>query len=226
MAEPWATLLPLAITSALFPVEAAITLLLVRSAGGVAKAAGWVLGMTLVRVAQYALLGGILEVATDDGKGGTSAVEGAILLVVAVLLLANAGRKAAKLGDADAPPPAWMTKLDGLGPRGSFVAGVAFLGVNPKHWAISMAAIGAVTDAGLAGVDGWVAFLAFVIVAQSLYLAAIVLAVAAPAVADRVLGGIAGALERHSTPIMVAVSGIFGAWFLVRALTAFGILGG
>jgi hypothetical protein len=226
MPEPWATLLPLAITSALFPIEAAITLLLLRSAGGVAKASAWVAGMTIVRLAQYAVLGGVLEAATDDGAAGTSAAEGAILLVVALLLLANAGRKAAKLGDADAPAPAWMTRLDGMGPRGSFAAAVAFLGLNPKHWAISLGAIGAVADAGRTGVDGWVAFLVFVLVAQSLYLAAVALAVAAPSTASRVLGGIAGALERHSTPIMVGVSAIFGVWFLAKALAAFGILGG
>ena len=86
MTELWTTLIPLAVATAVLPIQVAITILMLRSAGGRAKAGAWIAGMTLVRLVQYAVFGLILERAMDDVATGTSPVEGALLLVVAVLL--------------------------------------------------------------------------------------------------------------------------------------------
>src|SRR5215203_5163835 len=113
MPELWTALLPLAIGSALIPIEIALTIVLLRSQGGVPKALAWVGGMTVVRLAQLIVLGSVIRVAVDDGQGGTSIVEGTILLVVGVVFLVVAARKATDQPDEDAPPPGWMTVLDG-----------------------------------------------------------------------------------------------------------------
>src|SRR5687767_9545826 len=104
MTELWATLIPVALLTAVMPGQVAITILMLRVPGGLARAGAWVAGMTVVRLAQFALLFLVLEPATDDGQAGTSLVEGALLLVVAVLLLVSAARKLANQPDEDTPP--------------------------------------------------------------------------------------------------------------------------
>jgi hypothetical protein len=66
MTDLWTTLIPLAIATAVLPVQVAITILMLRSAGGRARAGGWIAGMTVVRLLQYAVFGLILERAMDD----------------------------------------------------------------------------------------------------------------------------------------------------------------
>ena len=80
--------------------------------------------MTLVRLAQYAVFGLVLGRAMDDDPAGTSPVEGTLLLVVGMLLLVSAARKIAKQPDEDAPPPRWMTMVDGI-----------LRAVGPSSWA-------------------------------------------------------------------------------------------
>ena len=72
----WSTLIPLALGSAIIPVEIALTILVLKTPGGVPKALAWVGGMTAVRLAQWVVLGPIVETAVDDGQPGTSLVEG------------------------------------------------------------------------------------------------------------------------------------------------------
>ena len=108
MTELWTTLIPIALITAVMPGQVAITILMLRVPGGVARAGAWVGGMTVVRLAQFALLFLVLEPATDDGEPGTSLVEGALLLVVAILLLVSAARKLVNQPDEDARRrPGW-----------------------------------------------------------------------------------------------------------------------
>ena len=151
MPELWTTLLPLAIGSAVIPIEIALTVVVLRTPGGVPNALAWVGGMTVVRLAQLLLLGPVIEVAVDDGQPGTSVAEGAILLVVGVLFLVIAARKATNQPDEDAPPPGWMTLLDGASAARAFLLGAGVIAVNPKLWAFTIAAIGAIGDAQLGG---------------------------------------------------------------------------
>ena len=223
MTELWTTLLPIAIATTLMPVELTLTLVMLRAPGGRAAAGGWIGGKTVARLVQYALVGGVLAIAVDDGEPGTSPVEGALLLVVAILLLVAAARKAANQPDEDAPPPRWMTQIAGIRPSRSFLLGAGFVGFSPKLWAFTLAAIGAIADAGLGGAEGWLVYIVFVVLASSLHLAALAFAFLAPARADATLGRLVGSLERNSRAVMIVVSAAFGAWFLVKALAAFGV---
>jgi hypothetical protein len=224
--EPWTTLVALAIVTAILPVQVAVTVLLLRSPGGRAKAAGWIGGMTVVRLVQYLVLGGVLDAAIDDqAEAGPSAVEGALLLVVAVLLLVSAARKAANQPDDDTPPPGWMTKTASMTPGRAFLLGAGVVALSPKLWALTLGAIGAIAEAGQGGAAGWAVFVAWTIGAQALHLAALLAAVVAPARSDALLERAGGALERYNRPVMIALGTVFGAWFLAKALTAFGVLG-
>jgi hypothetical protein len=224
MPELWTTLLPLAFGSAVIPIEIALTIVVLRAPGGVPKALAWVAGMTVVRLAQLLLLGPVIDVAVDDGQPGTSVAEGAILLVVGVLFLVIAARKATNQPDEDAPPPGWMSLLDGASAGRAFLLGAGVIAVNPKLWAFTIAAIGAIGDADLGGAASVGAFVAFVALAQSVHLAAIAVTMLAPGRAKVVLDGLNGWLERHSRTLLIGLSAVFGVWLLVLALRAFGIL--
>jgi threonine/homoserine/homoserine lactone efflux protein len=222
MTDLWTTLIPLAIATAVLPIQVAITILMLRSAGGRARAGGWIAGMTLVRLAQYAVFGLILERAMDDAATGTSPAEGALLLVVAVLLLVSAGRKIANQPDEDAPPPRWLTMVDGVTASRAFLMGAGLVALSPKLWAFTLGAIGAVRDAELDLAAGWVVFIIWLIAAESLHLIALFAALVAPARADVLLARAGGALERRSRELMIGVGLVFGIWFLLKALAAFG----
>lgn len=154
MTELWATLIPLAVATAVLPIQIAITILMLRSAGGRSKAGALIAGMTLVRLLQYAVFGAILAPAMDDAETGTSPVEGALLLVVAVLLLVSAARKLASQPDEDAPPPRWMTMADAITAGRAFLMGAGLVALSPKLWAFTLGAIGAIRDAGLDSATG------------------------------------------------------------------------
>lgn len=223
MAELWTTLLPLAVTTAVLPVQLTVTILMLRSPGGRSTAGAWIGGMTVLRLLQYAVFGVVLERAVDDGVPGTSPVEGALLLVVGVFLLVSAARKAANQPDEDAPPPRWMTMVDGVSPGRAFLMGVGLVAFSPKLWAFTLGAIGAISDAQPSPVQGWILFVVWVAMAQALHLLAWATAVLAPKRAEPLLDRAGIVLERNSRPLVIGVSGVFGTWFLLKALAAFGI---
>jgi threonine/homoserine/homoserine lactone efflux protein len=222
MTELWTTLIPLAVATAVLPIQVAITILMLRSAGGRSKAGALIAGMTLVRLLQYAVFGAILAPAMDDAESGTSTVEGALLLVVAVLLLVSAARKLASQPDEDAPPPRWMTMVDAITAGRALLMGAGLVALSPKLWAFTLGAIGAIRDAGLDSAAGWVVFIVWVLAAEALHLLALGAALAAPARADELLARAGDALERHSRDVMIGVGLVFGVWFLLKALAAFG----
>ena len=220
--ELWSTLIPIAVATTLMPVELTFTLVMLRGTGGRSRAGGWIAGKTVARLVQYGLLASVLVTAVDD-EPGTSPVEGALLLVVAILLLVAAVRKATNQPDEDAPPPRWMTSIGDMRPGRAFLLGAGFVAVSPKLWAFTLAAIGAIADAQLGGAEGWIVYLVFIVFATGLHLAALAFAVVAPSRADATLGRAVDGLERNSRPVLILVSGVFGVWFLIKALRAFGI---
>lgn len=224
MAELWGSLIPLAIASAFLPIQVAITVLMLGTPGGRPRAMAWVGGMTVVRLAQWLVFGLILGQAVDDGEPGTSAVEAALLLVVSVIFFISAARKLAKQPDEDDPPPGWMLRIPLITPAKAFAMGAAVVGLSPKLWVFTLGAIGAIEDAEPSAGTGFALFVMFVLLAQSVHLGAIGLALVSPSRADRVLGAISGALARHGRTVTIALGLGFGAWFLLKSLTAWGIL--
>ena len=221
------TLIPLAIGSAVVPVQIIITILLLRSPGGRITAVAWVAGMTAIRLVQGLVFGLLLGARSDDaggGDGGSSVLVSVVLLVLAILFYVVAARQLLKHPDDDAPPPKWMAMLDGVAPGRAFLLGVGLVAISAKFWVFTLGAIAAIGDAGL-GLSGSIAaFLLFVVLAESIHLAAVGFSYAAPARAEAALARFSALLERYNGPIVIALSLVFGTWFLIKALTGLGII--
>ena len=225
MTDLWSTLVPLAVASAVVPVQLIVTIVLVESS--LRTAAAWVAGMATLRLLQGLLFGVVLTAAgpTDSGaSSGPGPLASTLLLVLAVLFYVTALRKALAGDDPDAPPPAWMEKARSLTPWRAYLAGMAFLAIAVKFWVFTLGAIGAITDAELGRAAGIGTFVAFVVLAQSGHLAILTLAAAGSQRSAAVLGGFSEWLRRNSRVVAIVLGVVFGTWFLGKALSGFGIL--
>jgi hypothetical protein len=219
-----ANLLPLIVAAAVLPAWIIITLLLLRGKGGVIKAAAFAAGALAVRLLQGILFGLIFGAATDGAdEQEASVIASTLLLVVGILLLVTAVKKWRKEDDPDAPPPQWMTALGGLSALKAFGMGALLMAVALKQWVFTLSAIAVIEEAQLDPAGSVLSYLFFVLAAQSLVLAPVIAAALAPAQSARLLDATLGWLERNNRVITIAVSLIFGAWFLWKGLT--GLIG-
>ena len=183
--------------------------------------------MTAIRLLQGLVFGLLLGARGGEagGEDGTSSVlVSVILLVLAILFYVVAARQLLKHPDDDAPPPRWMAMLDGVAPGKAFLLGVGLVAISAKFWVFTLGAIAAIGDASLGPGGSIVAFLLFVALAESIHLAAVGFAYAAPARADAGLARFSALLERYNGPIKIVLGLVFGTWFLVKALTGLGII--
>lgn len=222
------TLIPLIVGSAIVPVQIIVTILLLRAPGGRVAGLAWVAGMTTVRLLQGLVFGLILGsrgVATGaTGDDASNVIVSVVLLVLAVLFYVVVAKQLFRHPDEDAPPPRWMAMLDGVSPGKAFALGFGLVAISAKFWVFTLAAIAAIGAAALGQPGATIAFLLYVALAESILLAAVGFAYAAPARADAALGRFSGVLERYNRPIMIVLGLVFGTWFLVKGLSGLGIL--
>jgi hypothetical protein len=212
------TLVALGIGSALFPAQITITVMLLRSAPGRIAAVGWVGGLTALRLLQGVVFGLILSSArtTEPGRQEAS--------VLAVAFYVLAARKVLDGPDEDAPPPRWLARLEAVTPVRAFLLGAGVLAISVKAWVFTLGAIEAIGDARLGQPGSAVAFLLFVVLAQSIHLAAVGMTYAMPDRSSSVLERFADVLTRYGRQIVIALGLVFGTWFLLQALSGFGVL--
>jgi hypothetical protein len=221
----WGSLLPLAIASAIVPVQLVITVLLLRSGHGRVVSLAWLAGMLSVRFGQGIVIGLILGPdVLDDGASGPGTALSLLLLLVAILFLVMAARKLAGGSDEDAPPPRWMAGVESATPGRAFLMGVGMLMIGAKFWVFTLGAISAIEAADIGQGGALLAYLVFVLLAMSVHLGIVGMAYAAPARADVVLTRFSGLLTRYDRPVTIALGTIFGIWFLVKALEGLGII--
>lgn len=223
MDNPWAALLPLIAGSALVPVQLLVTILLIANSRGTAVA--WVAGTTTVRVVQGVLFGlvlGFADVSADDS--GPGPIASTLLLVVALLFLLTAAKHLVGVQDPDAPPPRWMSAIDGISPARAFLFGAGAVTIGVKFWVFTLTAIAVIADADLGQPGATFAFVVFVVLASSANLALIGVAFATPRRADVVLGRMSDWLTGHNRLLMIVIGGLFGTWFLFKALDGYGVL--
>jgi hypothetical protein len=222
----WTTLIPLVLGSAILPIQIAITVLLLRSDAGRVAAIAWVGGMTVVRLAQGIVFGLVFggDPAEPDDPEDTRLVASTLLLVVAIVFLVTAARKLLRQPDDDAPPPAWMSMVESVTPARAFLLGAGVVAISAKLWAFTLAAIGAIAEAGIGQPGAAVAFLIFIVAAQSIHLGAIGITMILPERSDAMLERVSGALQRYDRAIMVTLGLVFGGWLLLKALTGLGVL--
>ncbi|HKJ11517.1 MAG TPA: GAP family protein [Ornithinimicrobium sp.] len=224
MTSLWTTLLPIIIGSALVPVQVLITVLLLRSEKGRRTAVGYVGGLTTVRLLQGLLFGILLSsgssMSSDDHTTRTSV----ILLIMGLLFLVSGVRSIRKDPDPDDPPPKWLTMTQTVGPVGAFGFGVLTLAIAPKFWVFTLGAIAAIQASPVGQPVSTLVFLLFVVLAEGLHVAVLVVAFAVPAKSAEVLAVVGQWLEDNNRIIMIVVSLVFGTWFVAKALQGFGVI--
>lgn len=219
-------LVPLVIGSALLPFQITVTVLLLRSVAGRRTAIAWVAGMTAVRLAQGLLFGSIIEASVGSRRrpDGPGEVESTILLIVAIVFYITAIKKIIDVPDEDAPSPRWKSIVESLQPGRAFLLGLAAVGLSAKLWAMTLAALGAIAEAGFDQAASALWYVAFTVGAMAIHYVILGATFLSPDRAERGLDWFSGALVRYDRPVMAGLGIIFGTIFMVIALRGLGVL--
>lgn len=217
------SLLPFIIGGALVPVQIIIVILLLTGEKrGPLKAIAFVLGMTLARLAQGLLFQLIITGGSGDpadANPNLSAIKSTLLLVLGLLLLTTAWKKWIKEPDPDAPPPKWLTMLDGLTPLRALLFGAGFILIAVKLWVFTLGALSVIDGAQLGIRETFLVFLGYILLAQSLLIIPILIRLILPNRAKVWLKSFGGWLEKHNDRIVMVVSLVFGLLFLYQGIT-------
>jgi hypothetical protein len=214
-------LTPLIIAAALAPVFVIIVLLLLTGDGGLGTALAFAAGVVAIRLVQGVIFGLLFGASAYADEGDEQrAIVSVLLLVIGVLLLVTAVGKLAKEDDPDATPPKWMTMFHGVTPLKALGFGALLVAIVPKQWIFMLGAIGSIRQGDLSRAEGIAAYLIYVLGASALMLAPIVVRIVAPRRSPAILDAGRGWLERNSGAIVIAVSAIFGTYFLWKGTSA------
>ena len=213
-------LLPLMIGAALVPIASIIVLLLLSNPGGVLKGVAFVGGAIVLRLAQGVVFGYIFtsDLAATSETGGNLIVS-TLLLVMGILMLITAFRKWDREEDPDALPPRWIATLGSLTFLKAFGMGAAQVAIAAKQWVFTLSAIGVIGKAQLAPPASIGLFLVYVLAAQAFGLIAVIAVAVAPRAAGTAIAQARRWLERNNRPILIAVSVMFGLFFLFKGIT-------
>jgi hypothetical protein len=214
------SLLPLIIGSALVPVQIIIDILLLKNPKqGLLKALAYVGGMTTLRLLQGLIFGLILTnsvAASTQEASGKGPIVSTLLLVLGILLLVTAYKQWRKDDDPDAPPPKWLTVIDSISPLKAFGLGFGLLLIGGKFWVFTLGAIGIIGQAQLGQPSSTVAYLLFILLAESLLLIPILIRIIIPKQSSSLLEKTSAWLTRYNRSIIIIVSLVFGLIFLYQ----------
>lgn len=216
------SLLPYIIASAVVPLQIIIGLLLLKSPNqGLLKAVAYVAGMTVTRLAQGLIFGFIFSESStlaEEGSGKNPVIS-TLLLVLGILLLIAAYKKWRREEDPDDPPPKILTMIDSLTPLKAFGIGLGLPLVAVKLWVFTLSALATIAAAQLDHLSSTIAYLLFILLAESLLLLPILIRIVIPRRSQSLLTKISDWLTENSRPITVGVSLIFGLFFLKSGIT-------
>lgn len=223
----WASLIPLIIGSAILPMQIVVTIVLRRSRAGLLAAAGFVAGMTVLRLVQGLALGLLLGSAQSMEtklQTGAGPVASTVLLMAGILLLATALRQSLTGEDPDAPPPRWLGLAAAMKPRAAFGFGMLLVALGGKWWLFTLGAVAAIADADLGPLHSVAVYLIFVALAELPVLLIVLGSALAPRRSGPVLDAVSTWMEKHNHGIVIAACLVFGVWFVVTSLQDFGVL--
>jgi hypothetical protein len=207
-------LVPLMIAAMAMPTWILLVLFLLRANRGPAKALAFVGGVTAVRFVQGVVFGVALSATIGPRRHSQwEALVSALLLVTGILMWAAALRQVSRTVDPAGASPIssrWMSVIHSLTPVQAFGLGTLLVATSARAWLFTLAAISIIGQAALASAESLVAFLLYVLGAELLLLAPIVLSVRSPTRFDAA----ARWLEAHERPIVIAVSLILGGYFV------------
>ncbi len=187
MGQAIGSVLPLAVAIAIFPIPIIAVVLLLGSERGVRKAtafvAAWLVGLAGIGAVTL-LFAGVLDASEADGPARWVSV---LLLLVGVLLVVLAVRqwRGRPRGDAEAPMPRWMQRMDGFSPAKAAELGLALTVLNPKNLMLVAVAALEIADLGMSTGREIVVLGVFVLIASAGVLLPLLAAVALGARSQR-----------------------------------------
>jgi hypothetical protein len=225
VSEVIVSLLPFIVGSAIVPLQIIIVvLLLTGESRGPLKAIAFVLGMTLARLAQGFLFQLILTGGSGDpadANAGLGWIKSTVLLLLGIFLLITAYKQWAREPDPDAPPPKWMTMIDGITPLRACFFGAGMILIAIKLWVFTLGALTVIDEAQLGQSGSTTAFILYVLLAQSILISAILIRLLLPGQATRLLESFSTWLEKYNRQIVMVVSLVFGLLFLYQGMMGF-----
>jgi hypothetical protein len=214
-----AELIPLSVGAAVLPAWIVVVLFLLRD-GGVRIATAFVAGAITIRLVQGVVFGLVVRApAESNGKHNAGLIASTLLLAVGIVMLVAAAKHWRKDDDLDSLPRKWIETFRGLSAIKAFGMGALFLAIAVKQWIFTLSALAVIEQSPLNPAGSVLAYVLFVLAAQSLLVAPIIVCVAAPAQSGRLLDATQHWLLRHNRPIVVVFSTILGAWFLWKGTT-------
>ena len=226
MTELILSLIPLAVAAALQPPQVIALVVLLQTRRGAANALAYIVGMIVFRL----LLGGIFWVLisnveeTVEARGGNfSLLVGTFILVLGILMLVHALRRGFSAHDEDEATASWLDKLVNVTPLRAALVGISFLALDPKDWLVDISVINLIADADLSGPKSLLAFLTYILMAQSLLLIPLILSFALPHRAQGGLAKLTAWMRRQQRAIEIVFALIFGLLFLYTGLDLLGI---
>jgi hypothetical protein len=214
-------LVSLSIASVIAPGQILICMLLLQSPDrGVLKASCLVGGMTVVRLVQGAVFGPILTGAAISAlrRGQHGAITSTLLMVLGILLLIAAYEQWQHQDGGDAPPK-WLAIVNELTPVKAFGVGVFLVAVSTKFWAFTLSALAVIGEAHLNWLDSIIAFVLFILGAELLLLLTVLIRIVVPERTTKSLNTMSTWLIKHTRTLLMAVSLLFGLFFLVIGIS-------
>jgi hypothetical protein len=213
-------LIPVMIAAAALPICIVLVLLLLRSQDGLFKAGAFAGGQILVRLLQGVGFGSEMGFsAVMHTKQGASGIINSLILVAGILMWVTALKSWTKQEDPDEPPPRWMAMVSSFSRLKAFGLGIVAMAGAGKQWVFIFYALGVIRAADLSGLHNVVAFLVFILGAQSLVLLPIGLYAFAPRHSSQLLENATLWLERNNQKIVMVVSIVFGTFFVFKGTT-------
>jgi len=221
MSETIIDLLPFILGSTIVPVQIIILLLFLKNQqSGLLKGFLFMLGMSTFRLVQGILFGLILNLGgSPDQADGKSPVVSTLLLVLGILLLNTAYKKIKKEEDPDGDPPKWMKMIESATTLKSFILGMQLLLISPKMWVFMLSAIGTINAAELGKPTSILAFIIFMLLAQTTLILAISVRILMPKRSKALLGTASAWLAQNNRIIIIVISLIFGVFFIYQGVT-------
>lgn len=203
-----------------------MALLLLRGKGGVIKAGCFAAGLMTVRLLQGLLFGYIFASAERaGGEEGPNLIASTIQMVVGIFLLISAVTTWRMEDDPDSPPPKWMTAIERMPAPVAFLIGIGLMLFAMKQWLFTFSAIAVIENANFGRHVSLLAYLFFVVGAQSLMLTPIIVSAIGTTKSEKMVGALHGWLQRHYLKIAIVASLIFGAWFFWKGASGLLALG-
>ena len=217
MADLLTRLIPTAIVGAInvVPITVVVTLLMAR--GGLARAIAFGIG----QIGTFAVIGviALATASTDAGSSDTgSAVTGTIIAVLGALFLLLAVKQLLGAPDPDAPPPAYMARLESMSVSGALVTGLVLALINVKQLGIMAAGVAEIVEADVTAAQGWVALVILLVLIQAGVIVPILAYVLAREWATKTLVALRAWLIAHNRVISIVVGLVVGVVFVIAGV--------